>query len=394
MREASPLVAGVGMVKFAKPGLHAPYREMGARVVHMALTDANLSLRDVQQAVGAYIYADTAAAQHVLYDVGLTGIPVINVNNACASGSTAIYLARQAVASGEVDCALAFGFEEMKPGALGTVFTDREAAFDRFTDQLSAWGAPEAPLALRCFGAAGQAYLENYNADREIFAHVAVKSRAHAVRNPNALFDKHLTADEVLASPLIFGDYMTRLMACPPTCGAAAAVIVSPDFARRKGLGGLIEIAGQALTTDTPETWRNPMDLVGAHMARKAAEQAYERAGFGPQDIDVIELHDCFTTNEVLAYEALGLCAEGESAKFISDGDNTYGGKYVVNPSGGLMSKGHPIGATGLAQCAELVWQLRGHADARQVENARVGLQHNLGLGGACVVTIYRALNA
>ena len=194
-----------------------------------------------------------------------------------------------------------------------------------------------------------------------------------------------------MASPVMYMDYLTRLMCCPPTCGAGAAIICSAEFARKHGIDQGVEIVGQAMTTDTPETWTNPINLVGADMTRRAAVSVYEQSGIGPEDVDVVELHDCFTVNEVITYEGLGLCGEGESTAFVDAGDNTYGGKFVVNPSGGLMSKGHPIGATGLAQCYELVNQLRGNADQRQVPGAKIGLQHNLGLGGAAVVTMYRS---
>jgi sterol carrier protein 2 len=383
-------VAGVGMVKFAKPGQQHPYRLMAADAIKGALADAGVEPKLLQQAYGSYIYGDSTCAQHALYDVVQSGIPVINVNNNCSSGSTAIFLARQAVQSGAADCVLAFGFEEMQPGALGTAWDDRESPFDRFDTVLDELSFPEAPLALRCFGAAGAHYLEKYGASADLFAKVAVKTRNHAAANPYAVFTSELTIDEVLAAPVLYKDYLTRLMCCPPTCGAAAAIIVSESFANKHGLGAGVEIAGQAMATDTAKTWTDPMDLVGADMTRRASASVYEQAGLGPQDVDVIELHDCFTTNEVITYEGLGLCAEGEATALVEDGNNTYGGKFVVNSSGGLMSKGHPIGATGLAQCFELVNQLRGSADARQVANARVGLQHNLGLGGAAVVTMYR----
>ena len=383
-------VAGVGMVKFAKPGQQQPYRLMAATAIKGALADAGVEPELLQQAYGSYIYGDSTCAQHALYDVVQSGIPVINVNNNCSSGSTAIFLARQAVQSGAADCVLAFGFEEMQPGALGTAWDDRESPFDRFDNVLDELSFPEAPLALRCFGAAGAHYLEKYGASADLFAKVAVKTRNHAAANPYAVFTSELTVDEVLASPILYKDYLTRLMCCPPTCGAAAAIIVSESFANKHCLGTGVEIVGQAMATDTAKTWTDPMDLVGSDMTRRASASVYEQAGIGPQDVDVIELHDCFTTNEVITYEGLGLCADGEATAFVEDGNNTYGGKFVVNPSGGLMSKGHPIGATGLAQCFELVNQLRGSADARQVSNARVGLQHNLGLGGAAVVTMYR----
>jgi acetyl-CoA acetyltransferase len=198
--------------------------------------------------------------------------------------------------------------------------------------------------------------------------------------------------EEVLAAPVLYMGYLTRLMCCPPTCGAGAAVICSEAFAKKHNISDAVEIVAQAMATDTPATWSDPINLVGADMTRRAAQRVYETAGIGIADVDVVELHDCFTTNEVITYEGLGLCAEGEATAFVDAGDNTYGGKFVVNPSGGLMSKGHPIGATGLAQCYELVNQLRGNAGQRQVPGARIALQHNLGLGGAAVVTMYRSV--
>lgn len=385
-------IAGVGMVKFTKPGQHEPYRVMAAKAIQTALTDAGIAYELIQQAYASYIYGDSTCGQHALYDVGRTGIPVINVNNNCSSGSTALFLARQAVASGAIECALAFGFEEMQPGALGSHWDDRESPFSSLLSALdkAAPTAPQGPLALRMFGQAGTHYVEKYGANPDIFAKVAVKTRSHAVMNPYSLFDTELTVDEVMQSPQIFTPYLTRFMACPPTCGAAAVIVCSADFAKKHGLKAGVEIVGQSLTTDLANTWDNPIDLIGAKMTAKAAIEVYEEAGIGPGDVDVVELHDCFTPNEVITYEGLGLCPTGEAEQFIYNGDNTYGGQYVVNPSGGLMSKGHPIGASGLAQATELVWHLRGDAGKRQVENAQIALQHNLGLGGAAVVTMYR----
>ena len=385
-------VAGVDMVKFVKPGQQKPYREMASAAIAGAIKDAGIDASLIEQAYGGYIYADSTCAQHAVYDAFMTGIPVINVNNNCSSGSTALFLARQAVESGAVECALAFGFEEMQPGALGSHWDDRESPFDNFMKVLDEADYPEAPLALRCFGAAGHHYMKKYGASPDLFAKVAVKTRNHAIANPNALFTNPLTVEEVQAAPALYMDYLTRLMCCPPTCGAGAAIICSADFASRHSLSTGVEIIGQAMATDTEATWDDPIKLVGADMTRRAARSACEQAGVGVDEVDVVELHDCFTTNEVITYEGLGLCAEGEASAFVDAGDNTYGGKFVVNPSGGLMSKGHPIGATGLAQCYEIVNQLRGSADQRQVPNAKVGLQHNLGLGGAAVVTMYRSI--
>lgn len=385
-------VAGVGMVKFAKPGTQDPYRVMASNAVREALKDAGLDYKLVQQAYAAYIYGDTCCGQTALYDVGMTGIPVINVNNACASGSTALFLARQAVASGQIDCALAFGFEEMQKGALKSHWDDRESPGLRGGKRLIEMVNPPldgAPAGI-FFGAAGNAYVEKTGCNPDIFGRVAVKTRSHAERNPYSVFNTPLTLEEVMAAPIVFPPYLTRLMACPPTCGAAAAIVCSEAFAKKHGLTNTVQIIGQGMCTDAEEDWKGPMDIAGASMARNAAKAAYEMAGVGPEEAQVVELHDCFTPNEVITYESIGLCGEGEAEKFILAGDNTYGGKFVVNPSGGLMSKGHPIGATGLAQCTELVWQLRGECGARQVKGAHIALQHNLGLGGACVVTLYQ----
>ena len=386
------VVAGVGMIPFSKPGTSEPYPVMAARAIRAALSDSGVPYDKVQQAYAGYVYGDSTAGQRGLYEVGMTGIPVINVNNNCSTGSTALFLARQAVESGAVDCVLAFGFEQMKPGALGSIFDDRPSPFEKFdaiTDELV--DVPGVPFALRYFGGAGLAHMKQYGTKLETFAKIRAKASRHAVNNPLALFRTEVTEEEVMAATMIWPGVMTRLMACAPTCGAAAAVLVSEAFAKKHGLDASVRIRAQAMTTDTPVAFesRDMREVVGFSMTRSAASQVYEAAGVSPQDIGVVELHDCFAHNELLTYEALGLCSEGGAEKFVEDGDNTYGGKVVTNPSGGLLSKGHPLGATGLAQCTELVEQLRGRAGGRQVEGARLALQHNLGLGGAFVVTLY-----
>ncbi|HEV8694515.1 MAG TPA: lipid-transfer protein [Lysobacter sp.] len=385
-------VAGVGMIPFAKPGKHDPYPRMAATATAAALADAGLGYDKVQQAYVGYVYGDSTAGQRALYEVGMTGIPIVNVNNNCSTGSTALFLARQAVASGAAECVLALGFEQMNAGALGSVFNDRQSPFDRFDEATEALvGNGDIPLALRYFGGAGKAHMDQYGTKLSTFAKIRAKASRHAANNPVALFRTVVTEDEVLAAPVMWPGVMTRLMACPPTCGAAAAIVCSADFAARHGLDRSVRIKAQAMTTDTPKTFeaQDMREVVGFSMARTGAQQVYEQAGIGAQDIDVVELHDCFAHNELISYEALGLCEIGGAEKFVCDGDNTYGGKIVTNPSGGLLSKGHPLGATGLAQCTELVQQLRGTAEARQVQGARLALQHNLGLGGACVVTLY-----
>jgi acetyl-CoA acetyltransferase len=389
-------VAGVGMIPFAKPGASKPYHQMGSEAAQAALSDAGLAYGAIQQAYAGYVYGDSTCGQKALYSLGMTGIPIVNVNNNCSTGSTALFLARQAIASGAADCVLAVGFEQMKPGALGSVYTDRPSPFDAFDalcDELV--GMPNVPLALRYFGGAGLSHMKKYGTKLQTLAKIRAKASRHATKNPLALFKKEVSTEEVLASPVIWEGVMTRLMACPPTCGGAAAVLVSERYATQHGLSRAVEIVAQTMTTDTASTFesRDMRQLVGFDMAKAAADRVYADAGIGPNEIQVVELHDCFAHNELITYEALGLCKEGEAERFVDAGDNTYGGKYVTNPSGGLLSKGHPLGATGLAQCFELTHQLRGTAGERQVRNAKVALQHNLGLGGACVVTMYRASN-
>ncbi len=386
------IVAGVAMNKFVKPGQQEPYRVMAADAINAAIKDAGVDPQHIQQAYASYIYGDSTSGQHAMYDAMQTGIPIFNVNNACASGSTAIYMARQAVVAGIVDCALAFGFEEMQPGALSSPWDDREVPGKRQLDVLEKLDYTGGDGAILVFGAAGEYYLDKYDAKPDIFAQVSVKTRSHAICNPLSLFTQPLTVDEVMAAKPIY-KRLTRLMACPPTCGAAAAIIVSPAFAKKHNITGGVEIVAQAIATDMPKSWEDPINNAGQDMTRRAAAQVYEQAGMGPEAVQVIELHDCFTPNEVITYEGLGLCGDGEASKLIADGDNTHGGKWVINPSGGLMSKGHPIGATGLAQCYELVQQLRGNADKRQVENVNVALQHNLGLSGAVAVTMYQRVS-
>ncbi|AYJ47344.1 lipid-transfer protein [Rhodococcus sp. P1Y] len=388
------LVAGVGMVPFSTPSRSKPYDELAETAVRAALTDCGIDLADVQQAYAGFVFGDSTSGQHALYRVGQTGIPIFNVNNNCSTGSSALLLARQAVSSGAADCVLAFGFEQMLRGSLRSHWTDRPSPFDRFGAVVhDTFGdVPYVPVTAQFFGGAGDTWRERYNADPAVFAQISVKARRHAANNPYAVFREPVTIEEVLASPHVFGP-LTRLQCCPPTCGAAAAVIVSEDFARSRGLSADVAITAMAMATDTPDSFSGDLlRLVGYDMTRTAAMQVYETAGIGPEDIPVVELHDCFTTNELITYEALGLTPEGSAERFVADGQNTYGGRVVTNPSGGLLSKGHPLGATGLAQCAELTWQLRGQAEGRQVDKAGLALQHNIGLGGAAVVALYERI--
>jgi acetyl-CoA acetyltransferase len=387
------VVAGVGMIPFTKPGASPSYTDMGAQAVRLALQDADLDYARVQQAYVGYVYGDSTCGQTALYEVGLTGIPIVNVNNNCSTGSTALYLARAAIESGQADCVLALGFEQMQAGALKSHWDDRPRTRARFVHVMQELteDAAELPQALRTFGGAGREHMRKYGTRMETFAAIRAKASRHAANNLLAIFRKVVTTEDVMNDKPMWPGVMTRLMACPPTCGAAAAIVCTEAFAKKHGLRSDVRILAQAMTTD-PEASFEPPSLIayaGFHMAQAAAQKVYEQAGVGPEDIRVAELHDCFAHNELLTYEALGLCGIGEAEKFVNDGDNSYGGKTVTNPSGGLLSKGHPLGATGLAQCYELTHQLRGSAERRQVDGVQLALQHNLGLGGACVVTLY-----
>ena len=383
-------VAGVGMVPFTKPG-GGLYEVMGPEAIKLALEDAGVGYESVEQAYASYVYGNSCSGQRVVYGAGLTGIPIFNLNNNCSSGSSALFLARQAIESGALECALVVGFEQMNPGPLAEGYADRANPFDNFDKVADDLIQIDLPPAVRYFGAAGVEHMERYGTTFSDFAKVRAKASRHAANNPLSVFRTIMTEEDVLNAPVLWPGVMTRPMACPPTCGAAAAILVSGDFAKRHNLDTRVRIAAQSMTTDIPATFesRDMIHLVGYELSQRAAANVYEQSGVDPKDLKVVELHDCFVQNEVLTYEALGLCPEGGAQQFIADGDNTFGGRVVTNPSGGLLSKGHPLGATGVAQCFELTQQLRGKAGDRQVENLRHALQHNLGLGGAIVVTLY-----
>ncbi|KAM5160529.1 sterol carrier protein 2 isoform 2-T2 [Callospermophilus lateralis] len=325
-------VVGVGMTKFVKPGVEnsKDYPDLAKEAGQKALADAQIPYSAVEQACVGYVYGDSTCGQRAIYhSLGLTGIPIINVNNNCSTGSTALFMARQLIQGGT---------------------------------------------------------------KTEHFAKIGWKNHKHSVNNPYSQFQDEYSLDEVMASRSIF-EFLTVLQCCPTSDGAAAAILASEEFVKKYGLQSkAVEILAQEMVTDLPSTFdeESVIKVVGYDMSKEAARKCYEKSGLRPNDIDVIELHDCFSVNELLTYEALGLCPEGKGGILVDRGDNTYGGKWVINPSGGLISKGHPLGATGLAQCAELCWQLRGEAGKRQVPGAKVALQHNLGLGGAVVVTLYK----
>jgi acetyl-CoA acetyltransferase len=387
-------VIGVGMTKFEKPGARDwDYPDMALEAGSKALEDAGVPYDRIQQAFVGYCYGESTSGQRAVYGLGLSGIPIVNVNNNCSTGSTALFMARQAVAGGVADCVLALGFEKMEKGSLGVKYTDRTNPIDRHLMTMFEVREPEqSPFAPQMFGNAGREHMERYGSEPDHYAWIGWKNHKHSVNNPNAQFQDEYTLDEIKGAKMIH-EPLTKLQCSPTSDGSGAAVIASERFVEEHGLGDrAIEIAGQAMVTDMPSTFeeRSSIRIVGFDMSKQAAERAYEEAQVGPDDVDVIELHDCFSANELITYEALGLAAEGEGHKLVDDEDTTYGGRWVVNPSGGLISKGHPLGATGLAQCTELTWQLRGDAGKRQVEGAKVALQHNIGLGGAAVVTVYK----
>ena len=387
-------VIGVGMTKFEKPGARQwDYPDMAKEAGTRALEDAGIPYDEVEQACVGYCYGDSTCGQRAVYTLGLTGIPVYNVNNNCATGSTALFMAKQFIEGDLADCVLALGFEKMEKGSLGMKYDDRTMPMDKhFQSMVDLRGFANAPAAPQFFGNAGREHMEKYGTTKEQFAKIAEKNHRHSVNNPYSQFRDEYSLDDILNAPVVY-EPLTKLQCCPTSDGAGAAVLASEDFVRKHNLQDrAIEIVGMAMASDFPSTFdaKSCIKLVGTDMTRAAAQKVYEQSGLGPENVDVIELHDCFSANELVTYEGLGLCGEGKAGELIDSGAVTYGGKWVVNPSGGLISKGHPLGATGLAQCSELTWQLRGTADKRQVAGAKVALQHNLGLGGVAVVAMYK----
>jgi acetyl-CoA acetyltransferase len=389
-------VIGVGMTKFDKPGTkEGDYPDWAKEAGQKALKDAGVAYDTIEQAYAGYVYGDSSYGQRAIYELGLTGIPMLNVNNNCSTGSSALMLARQAVKGGLIDCALAIGFEKMERGSLGMKYTDRTPALDKHMARMFQIRDPESsPFAPQMFGNAGRDHMEKYGSKPEHYAWIGWKNHKHSTNNPYAQFQTEYTLEQIRDAPMIHAP-LTKLQCSPTSDGAAAAVVASERFVDQHELWDqAVEIAGQAMVTDLSSSFDERADcirIVGYDMSREAARQAYEEAGVGPEDVQVVELHDCFSTNELITYEALGLAPEGEGHKLVEAQATTYGGTGpVVNPSGGLISKGHPLGATGLAQCSELTWQLRGQAAGRQVDGVKVALQHNIGLGGAAVVSIYR----
>ncbi|KAK4166232.1 thiolase-like protein [Cladorrhinum sp. PSN259] len=386
-------VLGVGMTKFIKPRGKVDYTELGYEAGIKAMLDAQITYDDVEQGIACYCYGDSTCGQRVFYQFGMTQIPIVNVNNNCSTGSTGLAMARQLISAGGADCILVVGFEKMMPGSLQSFFQDRENPIGTtYAMMASTRGLAKAPGAAQIFGNAGKEYMEKHGAKAEDFGEIARINHAHSVNNPYSQFQDVYTLEEVMGSTKIF-EPLTKLQCCPTSDGGAAAVLVSQEFldARPHLKGQAVLIAGQCLATDAPSLFsKSSIDLVGREMTQRAASVALGEAGIKAEDCAVVELHDCFSANEMCLIDALGLSEPGKAHELVRKGGITYGGKYLVNPSGGLISKGHPLGATGIAQCSELVWHLRGWANNRAVPKTRYALQHNLGLGGAAVVTVYR----
>ncbi|CAN5545334.1 lipid-transfer protein [soil metagenome] len=393
-------VIGVGMTKFDKPGTkEGDYPDWAKEACEKAIADAGIDYNEIEQAFAGYCYGESTSGQRALYQLGLTGIPVVNVNNNCSTGSSALYMARQAVKGGLAECSIALGFEKMEKGSLGVKYTDRTNPMDKHMMRMFEVRDPEeTPFAPQMFGNAGRDHMDKYGSTADHFAWIGWKNHKHSVNNPYAQFQDEYSLQDIKDAKMIH-DPLTKLQCSPTSDGSACAIVASERFVDDHGLWDqAVEIAGQAMVTDMGSTFdgeANCMTIVGSEMSKEAANQAYEEAQISADEVDVCELHDCFSANELITYEALGFAAEGEGHKLVDAEATTYGGDGpVVNPSGGLISKGHPLGATGLAQCSELTWQIRGKADKRQVDGADVALQHNIGLGGAAVVTVYKPVTA
>ncbi|KAK6404900.1 hypothetical protein LTR81_020276 [Elasticomyces elasticus] len=391
--QSDAFVLGVGLTPFIKPRRSREYPELGFEAGVKAMLDAQINYDDVEMGIACYCYGDTTSGQRIFYQFGMSTIPIYNTNNACATGSTGLHMARTLVRSGAADCVLVIGFEQMSPGSIKSAWTDRPSPMGLSTQMMEdTRGAHDSPRNAQYFANAGREYMEKYGARAEDFAEIARISHEHSQRNPYAQFRQKYTLEEIVKSPMIHAP-ITKLQCSPTSDGAGAAVVVSQRFldARAHLRSQAILMAGQTLMTDSPALYsKSAMDLVGYDMTKRAVAAAYKEAGVGPKDIAVCELHDCFSANELILLEGLGFSEPGKAHEMVRNGDITYGGKGpIINPSGGLISKGHPLGATGLAQCAELCWQLRGWANNRLVDT-KVALQHNLGLGGAVVVNIYK----
>ena len=371
-------IVGVDMIKFGRfPDKTVP--QLGAEAALMALDDCGLQIQDMEALYcGNLGQASAMVGQRVLQEIGQTGMPVVNVSNACATGATAFREAWASVKAGLYDCVLAVGVEQMGKGLLGG------AGGKTGIPKEGLLGSGTMPAV---FAEAGMEHARKHGTTFEQFAKVSVKNHHHSTLNPKAMYQIETPLEEVMNAEMISYPN-TKLMCSVNVDGSAAAVICSESKAKELGLmKRAIKVRASVLTSDP---WQE-RDLVMPDVnscTRKAAKAAYEMAGIGPEDVDLVELHDCFATAEILHYENLGLCGDGEAGKLIDDGDVALGGRIPVNVSGGLLSKGHPLGATGIANIYEVSTHLRGEAEARQVEGAKIGLTHVIGLGSACGIHV------
>jgi acetyl-CoA acyltransferase len=371
-------VLGIDMIKFGRyPEKNV--RQLGAEAAQLALADANLTIHDMEALYsGNLMQAGAMVGQGILQEIGQTGIAVTNSANACATGATAFREGWTAIKAGLYDLVLVVGSEQLgKMGLLGG------GGGRKGIPKEGLLGSQTMPAV---FAEAGQEHARKYGTTFEQFAKVSVKNHQHSVKNPKSMYQKETPLEMVMGAEMIAYPN-TKLMCSVNVDGAAAAVLASEKKARELGMGRAVRVKASVLTSD-PFTDR---DLVMPDVntcTRLAAKQAYEGAGVGPEDIDLVELHDCFATAEILHYENLGLCGDGEAGKLIDEGITAHGGRIPVNVSGGLLSKGHPLGATGVANIYEVSTHLRGEAGARQVENAKLGLTHVIGLGSACAIHI------
>ncbi len=368
-------ITGVGLHPFGRFGDRTG-TAMGVVAVQAALAEAGIGAGDVQAAFCGTAYGGVAAGHRVLSALAGTGIPIVDVEAGCASGGAALQLGAASIASGQHDRVLVFGIEKMPKGIIRSSF---------FAPWQEAAGLSPAPA---FFALRAQRLLAETGLTPEHLAQVVVKNRRHGVANPDAMFQKAVTAEEVLASRMICPP-LTLFMLCSPNEGAAAVVL------ERAGTGSGIRVAGTSLRShlpgsvlgeDSPLSGIDDTDITPP--TTLAATDAYAQAGLGPDDVDVVECQDTDAARELLAWAELGLCPPGGQAALLAAGDTDVGGRIPVNPSGGLLSKGEPLGASALGQVVELVRQLRGQAGGRQVDGARVGLAHVIGRGANACVTV------
>ena len=366
-------IIGLGITKFDRYPDRA-VESIAAEAIQQTLADAGIGWGEVQQFYAAHVKQGVAAGQRIAKQVGPSGLPVLNVENCASAGATAIREASLAIRAGEYDLVAVAGFEKMDPGLLAVYPDD---------DPRTVMGLTVLPMR---FSLMGMKHMHEYGTTLEQFAQVSVKNHDHAIHNPIAQFPRAVTVEQVMNSRMIC-DPITVLQCSPTSDGAAAVIMCSDNFLKKHGRSRAVRVVSSALTSDIDEQTRNMHTL---EIMERAAKEAYERAGLGPKDLDVVETHDCFTVSELIAYEVLGLCPKGEGGRMIDERETWIGGKIPVNPSGGLLARGHPLGATGVAQIAEIAIQLRGEAGPRQVQRARVGLAANTGMWSCCVTVLDR----